>query len=274
MEQKDKPRRLWWGERPSADFARIDRHATIAVLPIAAIEQHGPHLPLCTDEAIMQGMIETVARRLPAEIDLRILPIQSVGKSDEHLFAPGTLSHSAASLIESWTALGALVARVGIRKLVIVNAHGGNDEVMGIVARELRVRHGLLVVKTSWLRFGHPEGLYSDLELRDGIHGGDVETSLMLHFRPDLVDMSQAADFPSVNATAEDAYTHLRAVGKHAFAWIAKDLHPSGAVGNAAAATAAKGEASADWQAQSFVELLRDLAAADIDTLLAKADGC
>jgi creatinine amidohydrolase len=274
MDQIVKARRLWWGERPSADFADIDEHSTIAVLPIAAIEQHGPHLPLCTDEAIMKGMIVTVASLLPAEIDLRVLPIQSIGKSDEHLFAPGTLSLSAVSLIENWVALGALVAKVGIRKLVIVNAHGGNEEVMGIVARELRVRHGLLVAKTSWLRFGHPEGLYSDLELRDGIHGGDIETSLMLHFRPDLVDMTLAANFPSVNAIAEDDYTHLRAVGRHAFAWIAKDLHASGAVGNAAAATAAKGEASANWQAQSFVELLRDMHAANIDTLLAKTDRC
>ncbi|WP_244534634.1 creatininase family protein [Hyphomicrobium sp. CS1GBMeth3] len=273
MDQMVKPRRLWWGEMSSADFSSIDRRSTIAVLPIAAIEQHGAHLPLCTDEAIMKGMIETVACMLPPDIDLRVLPIQAIGKSDEHLFAPGTLSLSAIALIENWVALGAQVAQVGIRKLVIVNAHGGNDEVMGIVARELRVRHGLLAAKTSWLRFGHPEGLYSDLELRDGIHGGDVETSLMLHFRPDLVNMALAGDFPSVNAAAEDDYTHLRAVGRHAFAWIAKDLHPSGVVGNAAAATAAKGEASANWQAQSFVELLRDMRSADIDTLLATTDG-
>src|SRR5262249_23670811 len=123
--------------------------------------------------------------------------------------------------------------------------------------------------KTSWTRFGHPEGLYTDLELRDGIHGGDVETSLMLHFRPDLVDMTRAANFPSINAGAECDYTHLSASARHAFAWIAKDLHPSGTVGNAAAATAAKGEATASWQAQGFIDLLRDMRAADVDTLLA-----
>lgn len=273
MQEIVKKRRLWWGDRPSADFGRIHPDSTIAMLPIAAIEQHGPHLPLCTDEAIMKGMIATVAELLPADFDLRVLPIQAIGKSDEHLFAPGTLSLSATSLIENWVALGALVAKVGIRKLIIVNSHGGNEEVMGIVARELRVRHRLLVAKTSWMRFGYPEGLYSDLELRDGIHGGDIETSLMLHFRPDLVDMTRAADFPSVNAVTESDCTHLRAVGRHAFAWIAKDLNASGAVGNAAAATAAKGEASANWQAQGFVELLHDMRAADVDALLAKTAG-
>lgn len=265
-------RRLWWGDFPASAFEDIDPAVTIAVLPVSATEQHGPHLPLCTDEAIMEGMLEAVARTLPNEIDLRILPIQAIGKSDEHLFAKGTLSLSVANLIENWVALGALVAKTGIRKLVIVNSHGGNEEVMGIVARTLRVRCGLLVVKTSWLRFGHPPGLYSDLELRDGIHGGDIETSLMLHFRPDLVDMELAADFPSANAIAKEKFTHLGAVGTHAFAWIASDLHPSGAAGNAAAATAEKGKASAMWEAEGFIELLRDVRAADIATLLAEGD--
>lgn len=262
-------RRIWWGEFPASGFADFDRKATIALLPIAAIEQHGPHLPVCTDEAIMQGMLAAVARLLPDMIDLRILPIQSVGKSDEHLFAPGTLSLPATALIENWTALGALVAGTGLRKLVIVNAHGGNDEVMGIVARNLRVRHGMLVAKTSWLSFGQPAGTYSEMELRDGIHGGDIETSLMLHFRPDLVDMSRAGNFESSNAKAARDYRHLRAVGRNAFAWAANDLNPSGSVGNASAATAGKGAATADWQARGLIELLIDMWAADIDAMLA-----
>src|SRR5690606_11886668 len=128
--------------------------------------------------------------RLPDDLDIRILPVQSVGKSNEHLHAPGTLTLPATTLIETWTELGASVARAGVGKIVFVTSHGGNEEIMGIVARELRVRFCMLAVKSSWSRFGKPAGLYSDIEDRYGIHGGDFETSVMLHFRPDLVDMT------------------------------------------------------------------------------------
>ena len=141
---------------------------------------------------------------LPDDLDIRILPVQAVGKSNEHLHAPGTLTLPAATLIEAWTELGASVARAGVRKIVFVNSHGGNEEIMGIVTRELRVRHKMLAVKTSWQRFGRPAGMYSELEDRHGIHGGDVETSLMLHFRPDLVDMGKAENFVSNVAQGRD----------------------------------------------------------------------
>jgi creatinine amidohydrolase/Fe(II)-dependent formamide hydrolase-like protein len=175
---------FWWSDFTSRDFDNLDPDKVIAVLPIAATEQHGPHLPVATDHAIMAGMLETVFPLMPADIDMRVLPIQAVGKSNEHIRSPGTLTISATTLIDLWCDLGDSVARAGIRKLVIVNSHGGNEEVMGIVARELRVRHDMMVAKTSWMRFGLPDGLYGDYERKYGIHGGDVETSLMLHFTP------------------------------------------------------------------------------------------
>jgi creatinine amidohydrolase len=196
---------------------------------------------------------------LPADLDVRALPIQSVGKSNEHLYAPGTLTLPASVAIEAWTELGLSVSRAGVRKLVFVNSHGGNEEMMGIVGRELRVRAKMLCVKTSWSRFGHPEGMFSEVERRRGIHGGEVETSLMLHFRPDLVDMTKARDFASLAAETEQKFKHLGPTGTHAFAWIASDLNPHGAVGNASVATAEKGRAVAEHQAKGFVELLQDV---------------
>ncbi len=253
------PRKVWWGDFPTTAYAAVDPERTIAVLPVAAIEQHGPHLPVSTDTTIMNGMLEAVIARLPDDLDIRILPVQSVGKSNEHLHAPGTLTLPATTLIEAWTELGASVARAGLRKIVFVNSHGGNEEIMGIVSRELRVRLGMLSVKTSWSRFGKPTGLYSDIEDRFGIHGGDFETSVMLHFRPDLVDMSKAEDFPSSVQRAEREFELLKPTGTHAFAWIASDLNPNGVVGEASRATAEKGRLTVAHQADGFITLLKDV---------------
>ena len=252
-------RKVWWGDFPTTAYQAIDPEETIAVLPVAAIEQHGPHLPVSTDTTIMDGMLETLISRLPNDLDIRILPVQSVGKSNEHLHAPGTLTLPAKTLIDAWTELGASVARAGVRKLVVVNSHGGNEEIMGIVSRELRVRFGMLSVKTSWSRFGRPEGLYSDIEDRFGIHGGDFETSMMLHFRPDLVDMDKAEDFHSSVQKAEQEFELLKPTGLHAYAWIASDLNPHGAVGEASKATAEKGRLTAEHQTDGFITLLRDV---------------
>ncbi|WP_375588545.1 creatininase family protein [Hoeflea alexandrii] len=262
-------RKIWWGDFTTREFEGLDPDNTIAVLPVAATEQHGPHLPVSTDSSIMQGMLESVIDLVPADLDIRILPIQSVGKSNEHQHAPGTLTIPVTTLIDHWVELGHSVARAGIRKVVLVNSHGGNEEVMGIVARELRVRARMLAVKTSWMRFGLPTGLYSPAETSYGIHGGDVETSLMLHFQPDLVAFDKAENFVSAVSRAEVEFELLRHTGTHAFAWIASDVNPAGAVGEAALATAAKGEATARHQAEGFLKLMNDVRAAKLSDWLA-----
>ena len=253
-------RKIWWTEFSAPDFASVDPKRTVAVLPIAAIEQHGPHLPVGTDTILNQGCLDMLVERLPADLDLRIIPVQTAGKSNEHIWQTGTVSHTAHTLIDAWTEIGVSVARAGIKKLVFLNSHGGNEEIMGIVARELRVSQSMMVVKTAWSRFGAPDGMLSDLEKRHGIHGGDMETSLMLHFRPELVDMSKAEDFVSITARDEAEFTHIRPTGTHAWAWIASDLNPAGVVGNAKIATAERGKVIAEHQVTKMLELLQEVA--------------
>ncbi|MGQ0567269.1 MAG: creatininase family protein [Gemmobacter sp.] len=239
-----------WTDLRAPDFADLDPMATIAVLPLAAVEQHGPHLPVGTDTLIAQGMLATVAALCPADLDLLVLPVQAVGKSNEHLWAKGTLTLAAEAALAAWTGIGLSVARAGLRKLIMVNSHGGNADLMSILGRECRVQAGMLAVRCSWSAFGHPQGLYSDREMTFGIHGGDVETSLMLHFRPGTVDRTAAQDFRS---SAEGAA--IPPTGPVGYGWIASDLNPAGVVGDAHLATAEKGRLTAAHQALGFLAL-------------------
>ena len=252
-------RKIHWTDFSAAEFEGIDPMKTIAILPIAAVEQHGPHMPVGTDMILNQGCLDMLVARAPADLDIRILPIQQVGKSNEHLWARGTVTHTAHTLIDSWFEIGQSVSRAGVKKLVFINSHGGNEEVMGIVARELRVREDMLVVKTGWTRFPPPEGLLSEVERRHGIHAGDLETSLMLAFRPELVHLDRLADFRSIAARDEQQFRYLRPTGTHAYAWIASDLNPAGAVGNAANASAERGRAIAEAQVSGMLELLAEV---------------
>ncbi len=254
-----------WLSLSTEDFATRDMSRAIAVLPVAAIEQHGPHLPVGVDTLIAQGYLDRVRALAPDDLDLLFLPVQTIGKSNEHIAFPGTLTLSAETAIAAWREIGESVFRAGCRKLMIVNSHGGNIPVIDIVARELRVRFGMLCVTTAWHRLGYPQDLFSAHELRHGIHGGEIETALMLAFAPDRVRMEKAADFTPRTVAMAEEFTHLSAIQPNGFGWMAQDINAAGAIGNAAAATAEKGEAAAAHGARAFVALAGEVARFSLD---------
>ena len=231
----------------------------VAVLPVAAVEQHGPHLPLGTDTIIAQGYLDRAAALIPDGLDALLLPVQAVGKSDEHEGFPGTLTLTAETALRAWTEIGASVAKAGCQRLVIVSSHGGNSPVIDLVAGRLRGL-GLVAVTTSWSRLGVPDGLFSDEEVRHGIHAGGIETALMLALRPDLVRRDRAANFSPRTLAMAGEYAWLSAGRPAAFAWRAEDLHPGGAIGDATLGTAEAGRALLDHGARAFAALLTEVA--------------
>jgi creatinine amidohydrolase len=259
-----------WSDIHWPDFGGAETARWIAVLPLAATEQHGPHLPVGTDVMIAEAYLARVRALLPESIPAIFLPIQPVGISTEHIDYPGTLTLPTEVALKSWMELGISVARAGIRKLVMVTSHGGNSAAMTLVAQDLRAQHGLLAVTTGWPRFGAPEGLFSAEELRHGIHGGAVETSIMLARYGQHVRVEEIADFRPGSMAMEKDYRRLSAQRPAPFAWQTQDLHPSGAVGDATQASADKGELLIDHGARAFCELLADVDKFDPAMLLGR----
>jgi creatinine amidohydrolase len=236
----------------------------IAVLPVAAVEQHGPHLPVGVDFYIAQAYLARVRALLPAPSPALFLPVQAVGASDEHRAFRGTLTLSPETALRAFIEIGESVYRAGIGKLIIINSHGGNIALTDLAARQLRVRHTMLAVHASWGRFGYPAGLFGEAERTHGIHGGEIETSIMLAAYPDLVRREKIADFKPVTYAMERDYSHLRADFPAGFGWMTQDLHASGAAGDASLATAGKGEAALAYGAHAFLALLRDVEKFDL----------
>ena len=256
-----------WMEMTWQEVAGAETVRWIAVLPLAAVEQHGPHLPLGVDAFIAEAYLARVKKMLPADLPVTFLPVQRVGVSAEHLSYPGTLTLSATTAIAAWTELGESLARAGVRKLVLVTSHGGNVAAMELVARDLRARLGMLAVTVSWHRFGYPDGTFSAAERTHGIHGGDIETSLMLAAMPETVRTEKMPNATPATVAMAREFKWLGAYRPAGFAWMTQDLHPSGAVGDATQANAHKGEAALAQGAQAFVELLREIDRFDIARL-------
>lgn len=269
----------FWADLSALDFAQLIEEGAaskaIAVLPVAATEQHGPHLPLSVDTVLVDGVVAASLGHLPSDLKVLFLPTQAIGLSPEHARFPGTLTLKVETVIRLWTDIGESVAAAGIKKLVLFNAHGGNVSVMDLVARDLRARLGLLVYSVSWFNLPlHGENgedvnaLFSAYEHRFGIHAGDIETSMMLALRPSQVDMALAKNFRS---TSQDRAQQFEILGNGKSAklgWQMQDYHPAGAVGNAAAATADKGRTVVEAAGRSLAQLLTEIDQLPLNTLV------
>ena len=249
-----------WGHLTTVDVAALDPARAIAVLPVGAIEQHGPHLPLATDILISEGILAAAAERVAPDIDLIRLPSQSVGLSPEHMNFAGTLSHEAETLLASWTEIGLSIAAAGLRKMIILNSHGGQPQIVDLAVQRLRSEAGMLAVRANSFRFDLPPNLVAEDERSFGLHGGQIETALMLTLHPDLVRQDQITDFPNKAAAHARTARRLGLSGTGGYAWNAEDLNPEGATGNASLATAEQGTTLLTAYAAQFAELISDVA--------------
>ncbi|AOS81163.1 MULTISPECIES: creatininase family protein [Hydrogenophaga] len=268
------PSSRYWQDLSATEFAALDRERAIAVLPVAATEQHGPHLPLSVDADIARGVIETALGHLPVDLPALFLPLQAVGFSPEHTAFAGTLTLKAETLIRLWTELAECVADAGVKKLLIFNTHGGQVGLLDPVARDLRARRGLLVVSTSWFHLPLLDAQGQDVnarfsahEQRFGAHAGEVETALMRVLNPGRVRMELARNFASSSEQRAQRFETLGNGRSAKFAWQAQDLNPSGAVGNASAATAENGRALLDAAGRALAKLLVEMDQLPGDTL-------
>jgi creatinine amidohydrolase len=258
----------YWSQLTTRDFAALDVAATVAVLPLGATEQHGPHLPLGVDTVLADGIVAAALPLLPAELPVLFLPTQQIGLSPEHARFAGTLTLSAETVIRMWKEIGAGVARTGVKKLVLFNAHGGHVGAMDIVARELRAAHGLIVYSVSWfnLPLGDAGAQFGADEHRFGVHAGDIETSMMLALAPQQVRMAEAKNFRSTSEQRAADYAILGNGKSAKLGWAMEDYNPQGAAGNAAAATAARGQAVVDAAAEQLALLLAEVSRLPLDT--------
>lgn len=273
-------RSRYWADLSTRDFAQLitkgQAEKTIAVLPVAATEQHGPHLSVSVDTVLVDGIVAAALPHLAADLKVLFLPTQAVGLSPEHARFPGTLTLKNETILRLWTDIGESVAAAGIRKLLLFNSHGGNVSVMDLVARDLRARFDMLVYSASWFNLPLTDAQGQDVnalfnadEHRFGIHAGDMETSMMLALDPVRVDMAQAQDFHSTSQDRAQQFAILGNGKSAKLGWQMQDYNRNGAVGNAAAATAEKGGALVDAAGRSLARLLAEMDQLPLSTLVA-----
>ncbi len=257
----------YWQDLTTTGFDGLDPERTIALLPVAAVEQHGPHLPLATDAIINTGLVNGLLQKTGGAARVLVLPALVIGHSLEHRDFAGTLSLSAETVLACWGEIGASVARAGLSKLVLLNTHGGQTSLVQLAALRLRAEHRMLVARANYFAFGSPPGLFEADELKYGIHGGEMETSLLLHLRPELVRREALADFTGLPQQLAKHNHVLGAEKPVGFGWMSQDLHPAGVLGNAARADAVRGKQLLDYLVAKLERLIEEVAATPMATL-------
>ena len=234
-----------------------DKANTVIVLPAGSTEQHGPHLPCAVDTIIAAGVVGHALARLPAAVPAYALAPISYGKSDEHLHFPGTVTLEGTTLLETVTQIGESVYRMGFRKWLIVNGHGGQPQVMEMAARELRLRHGdyMVLPHFTW-RVPNSAGKYlSEREKRLSMHAGHAETAILMALAPHTVHMEHAV----ANYPPEFPSKVLSGDGRPACAWTARDFGASGIIGDPLPATSEQGQDILESLANSWAQGITDL---------------
>ena len=234
-----------------------DRENTVILLATGATEQHGPHLPCAVDTIISSGVVGHALARLPDDVPAFAMAPITYGKSEEHLHFPGTMTLSGETLLATMNEIGESVYRAGFRKLLIVNGHGGQPQVMEMSARELRLRHGDFIVVPSFTwRVPNVAGKYlSEREKKLAMHAGHAETAIVMALAPDTVHMERAV----ANYPPEFPSKLLSPDGRPACAWSARDFGPSGIIGDPLPATPEQGKAILDSLAQSWADAITEL---------------
>ncbi len=228
-----------------------DRAWAPVIVPVGAIEQHGPHLPVAVDSYLAQVWIEQLLPRLPAGASCYIAPPITVGKSNEHTGFPGTLTISKDTLRTQLLVIARQLHAWGFKQMALLNTHGGNLAVNAYTLREINatigIRAGTLQNRNS-IQVSPQESTY-------GYHANEAETALMLAAAAPLVKAGAVCDYcAQLGDTRELRPERAPAT----FAWVSQDLSNSGIMGDAPAGTAEKGER---WIAQSAEGLAQVVAA-------------
>lgn len=238
------------------EIGRVITPSTILLLPIGAIEQHGPHLPLSVDSVIAEEVATAVVASCGEELDVWQLPTLSISKSNEHAWSPGTLYLSPETLLAVLRDIGRSIASTKAERLVLLNGHGGNTTHLVTVLRELRLAHGL---KTFLMHPSLPPaygGTSTEEEMGMGIHGGLNETSVFMHLRPGQVDLSKA-ERKVPERLAENS--HVKFGGSVSFGWLSNDFDPDGYIGDPTGANAELGKRLFDNAVATLAEAMAEV---------------
>ncbi|TDF95169.1 creatininase family protein [Paenibacillus piri] len=260
-----------WEERflprlSSLQIKQLPKDDALVILPVGAIEQHGWHLPVMTDSLIGEALLTQTIELLPEESNVWLLPPISYGKSNEHLDYAGTFSLSSTTLMHVLSDIGTSLKRNGFRRLLLFNTHGGNVDLLNVAAREIRVSTGLMVFYVNPHSLDTTQGLVSEEEQEYGIHGGDIETSMLMAIKPNWVQEElRVSETPDVSALE-----FLTLEGKIRFAWVMSDISHSGIAGDATKATAEKGKVIMERSASGLAKSMQELCRFDIEQVLPK----